>query len=98
MSEELCPSTEMFRGAAMYLFKLRLSVRGSEVPFRFLCFICKDWIGYSGDSRVVDLVLSQLSQMHVDSERIDIYLSFVLQRNPEPVTKRKALELIEAMW
>ena len=40
--EELCPASHMFQGKAVYLFRHKISILGSESPFRFICFICKD--------------------------------------------------------
>jgi len=85
--EELCPAYHMLTGKVVYIFKPSISIQDSKLPFRFLCFICKDWIGNIGGSSVVNMVLSQLSEQRrgkgID-DRLDIYLCFVLQRNPKP--------------
>lgn len=83
--QELCPAYHMFGGKAVYVFRPKISIQGSELPFRFFSFICKDWIGNIGGSNIVDLVLSQLERQRNDGiDRLDIYLCFVLQRNPRP--------------
>ncbi len=83
--EELCPAYHMFQGKAVYVFRPRISVQDSELPFRFLSFICKDWIGNIGGSNVVDVVLSQLDRQRGKAiDRLDIYLCLILQRNPRP--------------
>lgn len=83
--EELCPAYHMFQGKAVYVFRPKIFIQGLELPFRFLSFICKDWIGNVGSSSVVDLVLSQLDRQRGDSiDRLDIYLCFILQRNECP--------------
>lgn len=83
--EELCPACHMFVGRSVYIFTPSISIQGSKLPFRFLCFICKDWIGNIGGSSVINHVLSQLStQRGESSDRLDIYLCFILLRNPKP--------------
>jgi hypothetical protein len=84
--EELCPACHMFAGRAVYIFTPSISIQGLKLPFRFLCFICKDWIGNIGGLSVVNTVLSQLSEQRQGKsiDRLDIYLCFVLQRNPKP--------------
>jgi len=83
--EELCSAYHMFEGKAMYIFRPRISVQGRELSFRFLSFICKDWIGNVGSSNAVDAVLSQIDRRRESStDRLDIYLCFVLERNPDP--------------
>ena len=83
--EELCPAYHMFAGRAVYIFTPSISIQGLKLPFRFLCFICKDWIGNIGSSSVVNLVLSQLYRQRGKSiDRLDIYLCFILLRNPKP--------------
>jgi hypothetical protein len=81
--EELCPAYHMFEGKAVYLFKPKISIQDSELPFRFLSFVCKDWIGNVGSSSAVDAVLSQIKGLG-NNDRLDIYLCFVLELNPDP--------------
>lgn len=83
--EKLCSANRMFEGRAVYVFRPKISIQGSELSFRFLSFICKDWIGNIGSSNVVDAVLSQIESKRDNStDRLDIYLCFILERNPEP--------------
>ena len=83
--EELCPAHHMFEGRAVYVFRPKITIQGSELPFRFLSFICKDWIGNIGSSCAIDLVLSELDRQRGGGiDRLDIYLCFILKRNPKP--------------
>ncbi len=83
--EELCPASRMFEGKAMYVFRPKIAVQDSKLPFRFLSFICKDWIGNIGGLSVVDLVLSQIDRQKGEgTDRLDIHLCFILKRNPQP--------------
>jgi len=83
--EQLCSAYHMFEGKAVYVFRPTISIRGSEPPFRFLSFICKDWIGNIGSLNVVDAVLSQIERKRGGStDRLDIYLCCILKRNPNP--------------
>jgi len=83
--EEICSASHMFEGKAVYVFRPKISIQNSELPFRFLSFICKDWIGNRGSSNIVDTVLSKIDEkIKRNPDRLDIYLCFVLERNPDP--------------
>jgi hypothetical protein len=102
--EELCPAYHMLTGKVVYIFKPSISIQDSKLPFRFLCFICKDWIGNIGGSSVVNMVLSQLSEQRRDKgidDRLDIYLCIVLQRNPKPdypLFLQSTVEYLKENW
>ncbi len=85
MPERHCPASNMYRGRSIYIFKAEISIQETILPFRFLNFICKDWIGNIGGSRLTDIVLREFDKKREKgADPMDIHLTVVLGRNNEP--------------
>ena len=74
-------SNDMFSGSQLYLFEARYSPSG--YPFRFITFICFDWVASLAGKTVCEEMLHELN-MQWSPNPMPLHWTFVIQHNPGP--------------